>query len=288
MITTSASASIAWRTCPRQVLYKKLAKLAPASPQDPSRGYGILVHAGMQAAYEARRDAPVGTAVDSMTEHAEAAEAAILAHDMPGRAHLVDLARMDAYAAVSAVLKRLPGPKPENILGVEKAFRVPSPIPGVILSGYMDLVLRVGKDSVHIRDWKTGKVSDDPETLESHPQVAIYAGAVASLWPQTGHTTVGLYAVREGRELTRRLSEETVEFFTHRVADDAVREREAAERVTTSTVDDTHPPRPGDHCSACPFRAYCPVFQKANVPIRPGVDLDAERARLRAFLAGRD
>lgn len=281
LVDWSVSRAELWRACPRQYLLIHVLRARPAIATSRDRGFGIVTHRAIQAAYAARASgsAPVDGQPGRMDGYLRNVLDALDDVDAPLRQ------RRDVAAAVAALLRRLPAPHPTAILGVEHSFELTHD--GVRTRGVIDYAVRTGPSSIHVRDWKTGAVDSDPESLEGNLQMSTYDDAAHALWPWATTVTVGLYAVRQLRETIRELSRETVTFFRARSTRDALAVQDAVARVNADTVDDLFPARSGRHCGACVMRPYCPLFRDASLPLRGDVDVAAERHRMDTELATR-
>jgi hypothetical protein len=261
--------------CPRQYALRYVLKAVPAQPDSVARMRGRVIHAGLAAAFQARAAGEMGAAqYPLMARYYPAAEAAMLAH--ADAAVLSSVERAGAFAQAHRVLRRVASPHPAAILGVEMPFDVD--IEEVPVEGVIDLALRTGLASVHVREWKTGTVTWLPLEDDALP---VYGWAAAQRWPWVKTITVGLYATRVNQEREQALSVARSRLRCAKLARDARWAATARTSLTAETIDALYPMNPGGHCGGCPFRSYCPQFSKvSDLPLRSGVDVAAERHRL--------
>lgn len=267
----SVSQSRALEQCPRQWWFQYEARAQPAQPRGVPQLVGSAIHAGMEAAYNAlqRGDERPGRTL-SVSVGLEAL-AAFSQYWDANAAHVRDYEREDAERLLLELLDEIPTPARGNVLAVEQRFTLTEPSP---VTGVMDLVLRSGVSWIHIRDWKLGKVPVKPEELEHDIQLATYVRAAQQAWPWATRITVGLFSIRERREVIHELHPESVAHAAARLAADA---GEAATHVRSRWVE----PRTGEHCEGCSFRSYCPKMDRIkNLPVVAGVDVAAVRAEL--------
>lgn len=258
------------------MLLRDVLHLAAAQPDPPSRRCGRVIHAGLEAAYRTasqERDHVAG----QMLRFFEVAIEAMRAH--PDAATLTEADWSRSVADVRRTLAKLPVPHPAAILGVELPFTLVTPR-GVELRGIFDLVLRIGQAKIHIRDWKSGQLSANYHAPTTSLQAGVYHWAASQLFPWAKSISVGLLSTRALDEIVQELETTTADVLTASVERDAIEAYDAQARLPSSTIDLLYPPSPGEHCGGCGHRSYCPVFAGADLPVRDGVDLAAERARL--------
>lgn len=267
----SVSQSHALEQCPREWWFRYEAHARPAQPRAVPQLIGSAIHAGLEGAYTAlqRGDERPGLTL-SVSVGLEAL-AAFSRYWDANAAHVREYEREDAERLLLELLDAVPTPAHGNVLAVEQRFTLTSP---TIVTGVMDLVLRAGMTWIHIRDWKLGSVPTKPEELEHNIQLATYVRAAQQAWPWATRITVGLFSIRERREVIHELHPESVAHATARLAADV---EEAETRARSKWVE----PRTGDHCNGCRFRSYCPAMVKIkNHPLEDGVDVAAVRAEI--------
>lgn len=290
----SVSESHAMAECPRQWWFRYVAKAIPAQPRSPKQIIGAAIHAGLEAAYRAAREAINATpssrafrSVRGVPLVATGSLAALAAFSAYWDTHgllIREYERDDAERLLLELLETLATPQPWEILAVEEkfTFRVEprDSTPAAIITGVMDLVFNTSvgtSKSIHIRDWKLGSVPTNPEELERNVQLCTYAAAATWLWPWVTRITVGLYSIRERREVRTTLHPDSIEHTARELLFDAETGRLRAERKWVE-------PTPGEHCGSCRFRSYCPAMNKMKSPVLATVDIKSERARLAQLL----
>lgn len=273
----SVSQSHTLEQCPRQWWFQYEARAQPAQPRGVPQLIGSAIHAGMEAAYNALQRGDERPGVTLSVSVGLEALAAFSQYWEANAAHVREYEREDAERLLLELLDTVPTPAHGNVLAVEQRFTLTTP---TIVSGVMDLVLRAGMTWIHIRDWKLGSVPTKPEELEHNIQLATYVRAAQQAWPWATRITVGLFSIRERREVIHELHPESVAHAAARLAADA---EEASTRVRSGWVE----PTTGDHCNGCRFRSYCPKMDRIkNHPVLNGVNVAAKRAALARKLHG--
>lgn len=160
--------------------------------------------------------------------------------------------RNEVESTVALVLSRLPIPQPHAILAVEQEMEIHS------ASGFgermvVDLVLRTGEHSAHVRDWKWTAINHLPRAtdLYDHDQLAPYALGVRERFPWLNKITVGLYSLTSRREV---IAEMPLEASQHIFA----RHEETAQAAENTTEFPATPD--GVNCTFCPVRDGCPLW----------------------------
>lgn len=289
----SVSQTHAMAECPRAWWFRYVAAATPAQPRSVKQLIGSAIHAGLEAAYLAAK-ADVAWAGSVMragrtmgSTHGLAALAAFSAYWDANGAGVRDYEREDAERLLLELLDMLITPRSWEVLGVEEKFSLrlfpqePDVSP-VTVHGVMDLVFNTSvgdTKSIHIRDWKLGPVPTGETELQRNAQLCAYAGAAVHRWPWVTRITVGLYSIRERREISTVLHPDSIERAARQLAHDAETGRLRAEQKWVE-------PTTGDHCGGCRFRSYCPKMNRAKPPVMDGVDVAAERARLNNILNG--
>lgn len=258
-ITWSPTKVLRYRTCPRQWALVEAQPRGRRSEFDLDLALplklGIIEHSAMQAAYEVARDGlrPYRPG-EFMAVYSDAAlDALDTALDGFGLAEAPEAAQLEEE--VLAVLDRLPRPHPSAVLGVER--QLDDVIDGVPFINVLDLILRTGATSLHLRDWKRRNIKDLPKTLEllDDPQMCSYRSAVARHFPWATRVTVGLYSLISNREvwaelpLTRAMGTMAGEVATTRKA-----ESDTLCRPTPN----------GSNCQRCPVKPQCPVWTESQ------------------------
>jgi len=216
---------------------------------------GTLAHHGMQAPYEVAASAPLRVIGATMDRYIPVAFEAIDA-----RAVELDIDEMNVALVKDDVLhtlRILPVPLPKAILGVEQRVQVNLP-GGTPMRGDIDLALWVGRKAVHIRDWKRIAVNrlPSPDELLSDGKMAFYAYSQYITGVADG-VSVGLYSLRDQREVYREMSYGTAK---------AVVERQEAIIRTAETDGVLRPTPRGGNCQRCPVIAACPLWANGKRP----------------------
>lgn len=209
-------------------------------------------------------------ALDAMNEHP-----AIERLSMPDMA--------DCARVVSSALAVLDVPLPASIIGIEFPFSFHHN--GIVIDGVIDLALRTGPHSVRVLDWKTGKVPDRTEAIEGHTALGVYSVAALQAWPWARTIDACLYSVPKRKSVNLVVSRAMQELVLSRITADFHAAHHAKALLSPENVDETFPARSGDHCMTCVFRSYCPIFADSDLPVRPGLDVLAERDRIAARIS---
>jgi len=279
MSSWSPARSSLLRHCPRQYLLRHVLHAVPAQPDSVSKLRGRVIHAGLAAAFAERATGEPGDRHrPMMARHYAAAEHAM--HEHSDTPMLSSVEQAGAIAQAFEVLRTIAPPHPTAILAVELEFSLE--VDGESINAVTDLVLRTGSTSLHVREWKTGTVSWEPVADDALP---LYGLMALQRWPWAQKVTVGLYSTRINREQVQTLTPVHIQRLRDRLTRDARWDRQARPGLSVGTVDALYPTDVGSHCGGCPFRSYCPQFRSVtNLPVRPGVDVVAERHRLAAAL----
>jgi hypothetical protein len=238
----SVSSARDWTECPRRWWYKNEAHATIPDRESSHLNTGTALHAGLAAAYEAAThdtNPYRGHRMDDFQNHALEA----LHAELQPRNHNESAL---AEGELISVLRELPRPAPAAILGVELGFR--ELITDFYLQGSIDLILRTGHDSIHIRDWKHSTLPNGDSV-----QAAVYITVAKILFPWAKTITFGYYSIKKLCEIPIDL-------------DDSVRQhRIDTIRWTATQIDEqigwtkTFPAKPAtDVCASCRFRSYCP------------------------------
>lgn len=285
----SVSQSHAMAECPRAWWLRYVANATPAQPRPVKQLIGSAIHAGLEAAYQATKNNEPSVAANrgkpalSQTAGLQALTA-FNEYWTANGAGVREYERDDAERLLVELLDNLIAPLPVSVLAVEQKFTVrmfpQDDVPPVTVHGVMDVVFDTSprlRNSIHIRDWKLGSVPTDRKELERNVQLCTYAGAATYLWPWVERITVGLFSIREQREIRTELHPDSIEQAARELAHDAETARLRAERKWVEPIT-------GEHCGGCRFRSYCPKMNRTRPPVMDGVDVAAERARLNTLL----
>lgn len=279
-MTWSPSRSAKWRTCPRQFLYEDVLDAAPAQPEAARRKRGRVMHAGMEAAFRTLFTGKHRGAL-SMAWYINEAHEAMREHPDAESLSMSDMA--ECCQLVSTVLATFDVPNPGSIVGIEHPFSFIHK--GIPIHGIIDLALRTGAHSVKIIDWKSGRIAERAEMLEGNTALGTYSIAALRAWPWATTIEVGLHSLRHNESRFVTMTRAMQELTLSRLARDFHAAQSARNHLDPLTVEDVFPAMPGDHCGGCVFRSYCPMFADSNPPVRPGVDVVAERERLEARIS---
>jgi PD-(D/E)XK nuclease superfamily protein len=269
----SPSRVLSYRSCPRQefLRYRRgpqgplPAELPTTATTEEPRGasklvLGTVTHAGLEAAYRVAAGMTVHLSGSRMSMFAETAmEAVNTAWDRLGLpAEGVEGFELmhSIESEVFDVLSRLPVPTPASIVGIEHELLVPTPS-GRMERGTLDLALRTGADSLHIRDWKRRRLRNLPKSTELPRDDALgfYAFAARRYWPWARRVSVGLYSTLDNREVTADL---TLPVATEVViGHDVLAEIAEGDRERRPTPD-------GDNCTHCSVRNDCPLWTRLH------------------------
>jgi RecB family exonuclease len=271
-----------WLACRYAYWLRYLAKVPASQPPSRARVHGRLVHVGLAAALEAARREP-GTAGQMMIGFRALAHAAIMAYTGRGE-QITNRSREDAWAEVAAVLETMPVPGRGAIVAIERQFSI---TPGEFtIGGVIDYAARTGRDSAHLRDWKTGSIPENPEELQRNIQLLLYALAVAHWFDWVRRLTVGLYSTRTGREVITTVGNNMITWAVGRIETIAAEERSVGQLVQQGemSITSAYPVTKGMHCATCDFRSYCPLFAKADLPVVNAEQVEESKRRVARLL----
>jgi CRISPR/Cas system-associated exonuclease Cas4 (RecB family) len=252
MRSWSPSQARMYRDCPRQWWFRHVNGATPTSRMASHLLVGTAAHAGLEQAYRSAATFP-GYLPGLMSRYqGEALDAVTAKWEALGIQTADEAALPAVLDRVASTLDALPVPHPKAILGVELDMKAPAPW-GTPLAVSADLVLRTGRDSVHVRDWKYRNVSSLPaaEDLLDDDQLGVYRALVAQRWPWVHTVTAGLYSIISAREVLVEFPESAAIEALARVESTA--ERAESDRVWTPT------PSPSV-CGSCRFVSLCPVW----------------------------
>ena len=252
MRSWSPSQARMYRDCPRQWWFRHLAGATPTGAMSQHLLVGTVAHAGMEAAYRAAAAAPARLPVSMLVFWAEAEDAILakwsaLGIDTPDEAALPEV-----LDRVCTVLGALSMPHPKAVLGVEVELEASAPW-DTPLRVAVDLVLRTGPDSVHVRDWKYRGLTSLPSEKEllEDDQLGVYRALVAQRWPWVRTVTAGLYSIISAREVWAEFPESAANEALARV-------ESTAERAESDQV---WKPMPSPAvCGSCRFVSICPEW----------------------------
>lgn len=255
-MSLSVSQVRAWN-CRRQWWFGYGVRAVAPNPVPAHLTEGSALHAALEAAYTAARDS-APTAPGTVMRHFEDVALGGLDRYLH-RQHVEPSA--DLVGVLLDLLDALPVPRPAAIVGIEQQFRIPLPS-GEIVEGSIDLALRTGPTSLHIRDWKHSSTPD----IDSM-QLAVYTSAARILWPWAKKITVGFYSIKKHAELPGELDVTTVELRMEQMEYAGLEMADAMDAHTAGGDGAAiFPTNPGEHCTSCRFRSYCPDYS-SPVPL---------------------
>lgn len=213
---------------------------------------GLAMHSALQAAYEcARREFP-GSRHQGTMDHYLGQAAEMLASRWRNLLLPDDNAlQIQLVSELCQVLESQRVPHPAAVLAVEETIRFTGRS-GTPFKATLDLALRTGRDSIHIRDWKHKSRSSLPKAAELLDDVQLCEQRVAAAerWPWARTVTVGLFSTVTCAEVQAELPLERALYLLdgHEVT---------AHRAETAEV---FPANKGGACGSCRVRPQCPAF----------------------------
>lgn len=246
----SVSAIKSYEQCPQRYYYEYVARRKVEREVPQSWRFGSAVHAGLEAAFEGLRLAKTG----SLRDHEKSAEAALReaweSMDLPTDGGDQDRALEVIQGVIDDQQSQV---RAEDIVGVEHKMLTQTD-GGVPLIGFVDLILRCGRDAVLIRDWKVTGRELTAEGLAQDFQLGTYAWMARTLLPRVKRVHVSHYYPPSQREVSVQSPTDTQLESMDRI--DAV-----AEMITE---DQAFEPTIGEHCGDCPHQDICPAWQSPN------------------------
>jgi len=211
---------------------------------------GTALHAALETAYKAARD-DRHRSLTFMSVYLDQAVEALADSWRALRLPEDDALQADLVAELGRVLGSAFAPHPAAILAVEEKidFFGPSGTPFTVR---LDLALRTGPHSIHLRDWKRARLSSlpSPDDLLDDVQMCQQRCAADVRWPWVRTVTVGLYSTRSDAEVR-------VEMPLARALYRLEGHEMTAHQAESATA---FPPSPGAACDGCHVRPQCPVF----------------------------
>lgn len=266
MITWSPSAIITARACPLKWFHIYGPGLRLTS-QDKraiplANALGIVMHVALETAYQlAMRSGMAqihltlpGESPVMMDRFFDQALAAMMKRWRALGLPEDDALQAELTAELGAVLESLPVPRASCVLGVEEKIEFTGES-GTPFKAILDLVLRTGVDSIHIRDWKRRSIKNLPKPVEllDDVQLCQQRVAVARRWPWATTVTVGLFSTKSCVETPPIVL--PLERAMHRLGGHEV----TAYRTEHA---EEFPAVKGSACAGCPVRKACPAFRR--------------------------
>jgi RecB family exonuclease len=271
----------AWDRCPAAYRFEYVLRLPqPVGDQRP-RLLGSVAHALLEDYLQNT----VRTGARPPLARVAAIAAGLLEHGgIPGASG--DLIR-EAAELVSRWLAQWTVPV-ETIVAVERALAVDRhgthvewDAPDAFVRGRLDLVSVMGPHAI-IRDWKSGWVSEDEDSLRVAWAPGLYAALLWAWAPRLEEVSVEYHYLRTRRTARVALSRsDAIETLAWA--------RALAARIAAGLAapedPEAFPPRPSTACGTCPWVNRCPAGQAAMAAMdeTPIAD-DAEARRLGALL----
>lgn len=252
----SVSSVNTYIACPHQfwLQYVKRVQRPETDVPIPWR-IGTAMHSALETAYRLRAD-DTGP-VESMSKYEPQARETLeskWSELMLPRAHgKLDWAIDVLQRTLDSVV---PPERRQDVIGVEHKIEGLTE-DGVRVIGYVDLVQRASKDTIHIRDWKTTSSARKAEDLVMDFQLNTYAWFVLRDNPWAKRVVASHYYPPITKEVQFEVRQDCME--------DAISRIEAvAEQVE---MDTEFKPRPGSRCDSCAFTQMCPAWSSKSEAI---------------------
>lgn len=245
----SVSSTYLYLECPRAWYLRHVKRIREERQEVPVPWrIGTAVHSSLEAAYRARQE--TRGRIDSMREfepHAiEALEKSWQELNLPRSHGAYD----NQVANVQNTLDSVSCPEsPDDVLAVEEKIEDSTP-DGTLFIGYPDLVLRVDKRTIRVRDWKVTSRTSSAEQIATDLQTNAYAWFLKRRWPWVERVLISNYYPPLQQEVEVLAKEDEM--------DSAIECIETVAEMTES--DEAFEPNPGDHCDPCQYKAHCPIF----------------------------
>lgn len=239
----SVSSTRQYEECPRTYCFAYVDRVEIDRLVPDTWRFGSVVHAGLEAAYVAlQADRPLEEVVASALERTCASwSEEEMAADPTAFDRALELVGRAARKAVEETL-------PSDVLGVEHRL-VGRTSSGRRVIGFADLCLRVGPDTVEIRDHKVTSHARTEDELRSDYQLAIYAWLARQEWPWATRILASHHYPTLDRVVRVELARDAI--------DRAAEHLEATAR--TADEDTTCLAKPGEHCEWCVYQDLCPA-----------------------------
>jgi RecB family exonuclease len=151
----------------------------------------------------------------------------------------------------------------EEVVEIEHRFKITTP-DGVPITGAIDKVVEINKDTIAIIDYKTSRNAMTTWELQDDIQLSMYDLAGSLIWPEYKNRLLHLDFVRINKRVSTYRTEEDRETFNEFLNSvwlqiQKLREEEACGRINNL-------------CGWCDYKTYCPAyasFMKAKEPQLP-------------------
>ncbi len=236
----SATAVASYDLCPLQFKLERewnIPRKAPAAIH-----YGAAMHLVLRAYYDSvRGERPL--ADDALVEFFRANLAAAGIQDR----YQFELYEQQGIAQLRDFLVACRHDAAPEVLHTEESFQVQ--IGSATVAGRIDRVDRLDDGHVVITDYKTGKPRSQEDADESL-QLSIYALAARAKWGYQADRLV-FYNLEENSPV-----------ISHRSPIQLEEAKAKIEEVAANIAAGEFDPKPGFHCSFCPYRNLCPATEK--------------------------
>jgi DNA helicase-2/ATP-dependent DNA helicase PcrA len=150
---------------------------------------------------------------------------------------------------------------PPDVLFQEKSFELPLEH-GIVVSGRMDQVNRLGKSEVEIVDYKTGKPKD-AKKADASLQLSVYALAAQEVLALEPARLV-FYNLTSNEPVSTERDAKSLEKTKQKIS-------EVADQIRAGDF----PARPGFLCGYCDYKPLCPAHEQL-ISVRPASAAPAE------------
>ncbi len=220
-------------------------------PEKPEFFFGSLVHEVVQMAL--RRD-PI---IPNLTDLLKFYESKWREDVFP------DKLTSDQYFELGREMIRNfhEGYKPglRKVVAAEKRFQIP--LENHTLSGVIDRVDKLPFGAYEIVDYKTSKSLPSQEEVDEDKQLATYAIAVQTLWPEAKDMRLTLHFLKHNSMITTARTPEQIEKMKLEICT-------TADKITKSK---SFKPKENKFCTWCDYKHLCPL-KKDETPEEEPID----------------
>lgn len=266
LLPCTPSRLAAWLDCPRRYRFSYVDRpMPPKGPPWAHNTVGAAVHVALASWWSLPR-----------AGRTPAAAAKLVRDRWTPQGFRDDAQAADWKERAAAMVERyVDGLDPaDEPLGVERTVALKTD--RLAVSGRIDRLDRRG-DELVVVDYKTGRHVLTTDDARGSLALAVYALAAARTMRRRC-VTVELHHLPTGTVVTWEHTDETLDRQLGRVHEIAVEAATAqAAAAATGDVDAAFPPRPGQLCGWCDFRAHCAEGQAASPhPTLPWAGLASE------------